>query len=253
MCIIALSKSNVRMSEEHITNCLDNNGDGAGFAYFVRNNPIIQKGFFHKRDFLEAYQSIPPDVPVLAHFRIATHGEVSKKNCHPFRVNSANAVFAHNGIFSWPIRGKRMDSEEYIRHVIDKLPANWPSQPGIIAMLQRYFDAEDSRGVFLFPDSVIILNESEGLWDGGIWYSNTSYKSKWPTWTGTTGTRTGIPYSIHTRSYGDRDIPSSDGYSLCEVCGTYLIGLREIDDGICSVCKVLDEASRRLKIREEGN
>ena len=63
--------------------------------------------------------------PLLIHFRLATHGSVRRKNCHPFHDAKTNTYFMHNGVMGWAQPCKdETDSEwvfrKYLQPCIDK-------------------------------------------------------------------------------------------------------------------------------------
>jgi predicted glutamine amidotransferase len=85
------------------------NPDGAGYMYPLDGEVVIRKGFM---SFEQLYSSLRQTfaqygldtVPVVIHFRIATHGSVNRANTHPFPVCSdpvrlsARKTYAHIGL-----------------------------------------------------------------------------------------------------------------------------------------------------------
>lgn len=50
------------------------------------------------RYFTKAIQKRKKSADCIIHFRLATHGSVSRANCHPFFDRESGVWFAHNGI-----------------------------------------------------------------------------------------------------------------------------------------------------------
>ena len=114
MCIIILKKQGINLpSKKILKTCFNNNNDGAGFMYVKNNHVIIDKGYMSFKSFYKKLQKkqFTIDDIVIYHFRLATSGDKTPKQCHPFPIsnneNRLNALnlktdigFAHNGIFS---------------------------------------------------------------------------------------------------------------------------------------------------------
>jgi predicted glutamine amidotransferase len=94
-----------------LENCWNNNPDGAGFMYQKNGKVIISKGFMTFKELKNSIIKVPnyKTIPVVYHFRIASHGSVSPSNTHPFpyttnvRYHSRFDMevpvgIAHNGI-----------------------------------------------------------------------------------------------------------------------------------------------------------
>lgn len=109
------------------------NSDGAGFM-FVRNHKVhIRKGFMKFRAFVKGLEQerITKDDLFVAHFRIATAGTISPKNCHPFPVSQSvpdlqstkietDLAMAHNGILNYEHDKKEdlSDTMTFIRDIL---------------------------------------------------------------------------------------------------------------------------------------
>lgn len=115
-------------------------------------------------------------LPVLLHWRKATHGEISTENCHPFFYNS-NTVFAHNGVIK--MEGMPDDQVDTIafrdRILIERLPVDWIGDKYYQQMVESFIGT--SKLVFLDGDgNVTILNADKGVWDKNNWFSNTTFR-----------------------------------------------------------------------------
>lgn len=177
MCIAIYKPKNKIISKEILQQCFRSNSDGAGFMYASDKNLHIQKGFFTFDEFYEEYQKVEKK-QVVIHFRIKTHGPVLKENCHPFNVNKSLG-FVHNGIISGFGSVDVSDTREFGKHILEPLVAKWGNLAIFQPAIQQLIEARIGYSKLIFLDrhgNHEIFNESKGVWDDGIWYSNTSYK-----------------------------------------------------------------------------
>lgn len=180
MCIAIMSKEGVTIPKEHLEQSFRINDDGAGFMYAENDTLHVKKGFMDFNSFYEAYKP-HEDKPIAVHFRITTHGDTDEANTHPFQVGN-NLAFIHNGIINAVDRPDKTKSDTY-----------WFNQKILVPVYKR-----DSRFIFKehFKELVreyigwsklvflnnkghhTIINEDKGVWDEGVWYSNSSYKPR---------------------------------------------------------------------------
>jgi len=179
MCIAIYKPANLEISREVLQQCFNSNPDGAGFVYVKDKQLVMEKGFFTFDSFYEAYSQVM-QYQALIHFRIKTHGKVDEVNCHPFMVNDKFA-FIHNGTISGhgntEFSDTYMFNEEVLKPMVSAYGIKALFKPFIKTLLEDYIGWSklaflDSRGNF------IIMNESKGEWNEGVWYSNSSYKPK---------------------------------------------------------------------------
>jgi hypothetical protein len=91
------------------------NKDGGGFAWIDQAKSIVrwEKGMHVTSKFImETIERENIQLPIVVHFRIATHGGVNNELCHPFAISAENSedldsagydtegVLFHNGIWS---------------------------------------------------------------------------------------------------------------------------------------------------------
>lgn len=179
MCIAIYKPAGVCISEEHLWNCYESNDDGWGFAARMPDSTLhIRKGATLYRHFLDEYLPYQ-DKQCLIHFRIKTHGEVNKRNCHPFRISPGLAVI-HNGII--PIDSNvdksRSDTWHFVELVLKQMHRHrrdfWlrPEYQWALEQAIGY-----SKLAFLRADGrYAIYGEKAGDWEHDCWWSNTSYK-----------------------------------------------------------------------------
>lgn len=184
MCIAIFKPAGLMIEKETLKTCFDNNPDGCGFAYinvdFQGVRRIKVKKSMDFETFYRQYERatrINPDSPFLIHFRIATHGEVSKFNCHPFETRDGQ-VFIHNGIINGVgLDNRKSDTQLFNDKILKVLPNGWEGSSGIRTLIEKFIVT--SKLVVMNEDgAVTIFNEAKGEWANDIWWSNSSYKPR---------------------------------------------------------------------------
>jgi predicted glutamine amidotransferase len=184
MCIILVQPPEVEIPEDHLKNSYSYNEDGIGYMFCTKKGELrIRKGFNDYNSFLLKYYEDwleNSHSHFVLHFRISTSGEIDRSNCHPFSCHKHNAGFCHNGILThWTsATSKHSDTRRFLYNVLDRMPTGFLDNRGICRLLNQYAFETSSKFVFLLPEenSVIIMNESSGSWDSGVWYSNSTYQ-----------------------------------------------------------------------------
>jgi hypothetical protein len=89
MCVIVISKSGKKLSEEILQKCWDKNEDGAGIAVINDDkNTSVSKGYKTYEDFLKGYNAIPEGKRHVIHFRFVSKGADNDVMTHPFVLDS---------------------------------------------------------------------------------------------------------------------------------------------------------------------
>jgi predicted glutamine amidotransferase len=187
MCILIMRRhDSVIMTDAALKNCWDNNDDGCGFSYVNTDHLGVNRIKTHKYMAFEPFltklrrcEAIAPESNFLIHFRIATSGELSTHNQHPFVVNE-DCVMGHNGVLHKARKDptkKDNDTRMFIKDTLQNLPDNWDENPVILELIESYIGT--NKLAFLYSDNqYMILNDDLGSWEDGIWYSNNSHKRK---------------------------------------------------------------------------
>lgn len=187
MCIALYLKKYVTVDRDTLINCYTSNPDGFGFAYYDENNKLVIRKFIGEQNILLGIEEFLLtrthyiNKQMLAHFRIASHGKISKKTCHPFKIND-DIVFCHNGILSdfsqkLSLDSKLSDTMLFNKKVFHKLPRDFMSHPVYKKMLEETIGSWNKMILLNANGTHWILNEDQGEWHNGIWYSNSTYKS----------------------------------------------------------------------------
>lgn len=197
MCIIAAKPAGVAMpSTETITRMWTRNPDGAGLMWAEGSSVHIEKGFMKLKSFLAAVDALASRkdltaTPVVMHFRITTHGGTCPENTHPFPVSESmgllkklhcttNLGAAHNGIIDIRTRKGVSDTMEFITTrlaILHKLIPNFYDNADALRLVANEID---SKMALLTKDGRIVTI-GDFVEDGGILYSNTSYKGYYGT------------------------------------------------------------------------
>lgn len=178
MCLAIYKPAGVEIPTKNLENGFQNHEDGAGMAWAVNGVLHVRKGMFKIEEVLEQYEKIK-EYPALIHFRKATHGKIDAANCHPFLFNDNKLALIHNGVLNikCSIDGLS-DTAHFVKLVLEpmvkfhKLPIN----DGALFYLVCTSIGTDKMAVMDGNGKTYIFNESKGEWDGGCWYSNTSFR-----------------------------------------------------------------------------
>jgi len=90
MCLALFKPKNIAADWNKLRNAMEHNADGAGFAIAKDGQLIVEKGFFKFEDFKLAFEPFEM-YDAVVHFRMATHGDKNKLNCHPFDLRDFGA------------------------------------------------------------------------------------------------------------------------------------------------------------------
>ncbi len=190
MCVICLIPADKSIEQSEFDSMMSHNPDGFGLMYFDKGNLTSSKLYipmFSKQKQIawelaqRAMEKAQKSGSALAlHFRIATHGEVSKANSHPFEIAKGYKLM-HNGILSGYGSKEKSDSLAYA----EKLGRMHRRYPGILEdndFLEMVQEEVGSYNKIVIARSknqdFCILNREKGSKIDGVWYSNLNH---WPT------------------------------------------------------------------------
>lgn len=194
MCIIVSKPKGIDVPEMNVLkNCFVNNSDGCGFAYNHNGKVIIKKGFMEFEDFKQELKKVGnlKEKGIVFHFRITTHGFSIKANTHPFPIDnklkqlqalriSTDLAMAHNGIISSvnvSYKGNKSDTMAfiaeqvaYMKEIDSEFYKNVGFQNLMLSLSHSKLSFIDKEGD--------IYNLGDFIEDDGVFYSNTSYKTR---------------------------------------------------------------------------
>lgn len=121
--------------------------------------------------FLLAIKKRRKESACIIHFRLATHGSVSEKNCHPFYDPDTGVWFAHNGVLPIRSHDDMTDSEIFFRERFLPRLNEYGDTPELWDYVER--ERGSSRFVFMRGDRVVTL----GTWHNyrGVLFSNLNW------------------------------------------------------------------------------
>ena len=225
MCIIAYKPVGVSFpSKKQFRTMFENNPDGCGYMFADNGKVTIRKGLMEYDEFKRAFKADlfgRIDIPVVFHFRIATHGGINRAMTQPFPLSSktkklkalntcADVGIAHNGIIPLTYNARDIsDTALFIKNYMPRL-----SEHGFDSIaLDLIESAIDSRMAILESCGKCHILGANWQICNGIYYSNDSYKER--KWKVKSNSKY-LPYS-----YDSFDYSLCDGN--CDYCTNKLI------------------------------
>lgn len=185
MCIAIYKPQGQWAKKENLRESFRSNPHGAGYAVFKDGVITVKKGFFTFDEFWKSYsEDVEARTPALIHFRIATIGEKTEANCHPFVF--PGGVMMHNGPClnrehcNGDKANDRSDSRQFAEDFLGVMcqsgmtPEHFDTEP--MKKLVNYFIGYEKVVTMFNSGEVVIFNEKNGHWAEGCWWSNSSYR-----------------------------------------------------------------------------
>ena len=180
MCIIIVANKNKKIPNEHIKLASELNSDGFGISASVNNKLFVYKSIsMNSDDIIKLYNSIRQVATgdIVLHFRLATHGDISDKLCHPFYVNKDLVMF-HNGVMRDSISGynehnkNESDTKAFVNNVLKNFKKGFQNNETIMNMISTSV-GEYNRLCFLdSTGNTTYTSSSKWVEYNGILYSN---------------------------------------------------------------------------------
>lgn len=200
MCIIVYKQAGAKLPPyETLKTCYQNNPDGVGYMKRDENGYITTfKGLLSFDKFYKQVKEQDDKTADIAlHFRIATRGDVTPHNCHPFRIKN-NAYLMHNGTFTgWGFNEQLSDTEQFAQLLSRLIDKDATTNTAAVKLANLALE----WGAALIMDNKGVAMCGEWLEDGGVYYSNRSY----------------IPYG-NSYFYTPSETGESLKYGACEAC-----------------------------------
>ena len=180
MCIIIVANKNKKIPNEHIKLANELNCDGFGISASVNDKLFVYKSIsINSDDIINLYNSIRQVATgdIVLHFRLATHGDISDKLCHPFYVNKDLVMF-HNGIIRDSVSGynghnkNESDTKAFVNNVLKKFKKGFQNNETIMNMISTSV-GEHNKLCFLDSTGQTTYTSSDKWVEyNGILYSN---------------------------------------------------------------------------------
>lgn len=180
MCIAVVKPVGADVSDDTLRSCVEYNRDGIGYCFVEDGRVRVKKGFFVETDratlggFLPAFRAdlerVGDKSPFFIHFRASTGGGRTPENCHPFLFD--HGALMHNGYFFSAV-GNKSDTNLLTEGVSKHL-----KKEKVLAAkedLAKFWGVNNKVGILYTDASYVIINEEQGVWDSGVWFSNRGY------------------------------------------------------------------------------
>lgn len=158
------------------------NHDGAGIMYSLNGELHVIKPLYKltklKGAYQEAYAVAGKTSCIVTHLRYSTHGDKSAINVHPHILDNGNAALVHNGILSDCDPGfssKISDTAYFCQTVLAHRPAAQLLDAEFCDWLEALIGHWNKLILMGANGDCRIVNESAGIWEGSVWYSNASF------------------------------------------------------------------------------
>lgn len=180
MCIAIVKPAGREVTDEIFQRCAQINRDGIGYAFVENGRVRVKKGYFMEKDtdtlggFIPDYRAdlarVGATSPFFIHFRASTGGGRTPENCHPFLFH--DGALMHNGYF-FSAGATKSDTNLLTEGISKHL-----KKDKVLAAkeeLEKFWGKNNKVGLLYTDMSYVIINEDEGVWDNGVWYSNRGY------------------------------------------------------------------------------
>lgn len=177
MCLIVAASKPVLHKVAVLQQAAAANPDGAGLMWATRGRLHTLYGLTPRtvdRVIAKACAIGRQGHPHVLHFRLATHGAVSRTNAHPMIVGPWGV--AHNGIlhaFRPPPKSTRSDTHIFVYECLARLPLDWYRQEAYRRLVSASIGTS-KLAVLDRTGRLVLFNEESGVWADGAWYSNTN-------------------------------------------------------------------------------
>jgi hypothetical protein len=184
------------------------NNDGIGIMSRLGVVRFVGKKQLKKARRYVRLQLAPEGIEYAIHFRFATHGDVSLANTHPFVLPDGKSYMMHNGVISWCGYDAVRSDTGVFSDLLDDYPGQ--ANEAYLKQLGNIIGYGNKLCIMNADGTFSLVNDDAGLWDNGIWYSNTySLPARLDAWRGktfaytTTGRSNVLPFT-RTQTWLDK-------------------------------------------------
>lgn len=177
MCLLIMKPAGKSIPLHYLRDAWEANPHGAGLAWSDGKTVQIEKGADWTYDEIADITAQLEDFPAIVHFRFATHGSLTDKNTHPFRLPGGWTA-GHNGVISGvTCKRDESDTRAFLRkHVSPYIVAGRSlSEEPLLADLGKAMGGGNKMAFLHDSGAWSLANPESGHWKDGIWYSNHTY------------------------------------------------------------------------------
>lgn len=249
MCLIVASEKGAIPKRAEVDNAQWHNEDGFGIVYLeegtLKTKYTLEPSW---NDVWDIFKSVEGK-PYVAHFRYATHGDVTRENAHPFMVVKRQLYVAHNGVIDIDCGfSDRSDTWHFVQSVLKPRGMNCLRRKTLKA-LGRILGKNNKLAFLDIYGKVSIVNKAQGVTAGDIWFSN-EYSIR-PGWSATlkpkliTGIITNFAKDDKRGKIGERYVYENE--VDCDFCNVLTLHLNAVED--CWICdKCIDQYREELRL-----
>lgn len=171
MCLIIASRDGKVPTCGVIERGWKDNSDGWGLMQSNGSEIIVNKGL--RFDTLKPLLDNLNGNPYVLHYRWATHGNKNLDNCHPFRITK-QLYMAHNGVIQIECDNKLMSDTWHFAKRLREIGVDSDAvkDKEVVTMIEEYIGKSNKLAFLDNKGNISFANENSGLWQDGVWYSN---------------------------------------------------------------------------------
>ncbi len=182
MCLIIHKENKGKISRDLLERAIHTNSDGWGIVQPTGKRLKILRGL-STTSFFKCIEKM--EEPCTIHFRLATHGDKTVENTHPYEFKAGNFRYAvmHNGILNIPIEDtKKSDTWHFCDNVLKPILTSHGNRFGdkyLTNMLGELVGSYNKMVIYRHDGKSIIINERMGTVHENMWLSNNYSVSHW--------------------------------------------------------------------------
>lgn len=184
MCLLLTQQSTTpALTDKWLADFFSYNSDGVGVMRSEQGQLIVEKTLPKTADeFIHFYRTHIQGFDCAWHLRMRTHGATDLLNCHPYEVlnesdHGISMWLMHNGILHTGNKAdtSKSDTYHYIADYLRPMLSKNPDFAFTNAFHNLIGDHIGASNKFVLMDNhnrMAVINESEGVYWGGLWLSN---------------------------------------------------------------------------------
>jgi hypothetical protein len=185
MCLLLTqSKNSPILSDAWLSDFYSYNQDGVGVMFAHHGELVIKKIIPNTaQEFIDFYRENISGRDCAFHLRMRTHGDIDLLNCHPYEIlnrseHGLDLWLMHNGVLATGNKADttKSDTWHYIQNYLKPMLSGNPDfafHPSFKALIEDHIGASNKFVIMDNEGRQTVINESSGVYWGGLWLSNT--------------------------------------------------------------------------------